>query len=158
MTLNLADVPVFGSAERPAPNWVRVGATEEKFHIVTRVDGFVLALSGVDIVGVESEEFWLLDAILIAKCLADVGVAAGKQIVKSYISRSSKRVVTTTLDGATATIAEEFASNVAERTAVAESAGASSWTKVSRWMSSEEAGAWRGRSSMPQPRANAAQP
>lgn len=108
MMLNFTEVPIFGSADSPGEEWQSVGATEEKFHLIARVDGLVLAVMGADITGVEPTEFWLLDVLQVGNLLARFGIAAGRKIIRSLISTSSKNAIAHSLDGPTAGIAKAF--------------------------------------------------
>jgi hypothetical protein len=88
-------VPVFvrGTGAEPT-GWVSMGGMvrENLLTVYTSVDGEVLACHDSKVVaGAAATEFWPLDAVLLAKGVADLGVAVGRKVVKSLVRRALTR-------------------------------------------------------------------
>ena len=83
-------IPVFAGTEKE-PGWTYFDASEVIYTIITGVDGEVIAFLKVDYVGVESTEFWLLDALELATGVAGVGLALGRIVVKSLARRAARK-------------------------------------------------------------------
>lgn len=119
--LNLAleeGIPVYMAEKNPDESmWIEFGASEVLYDVITGIDGEVVASLGVDYVGLESVDFWLLDAVFLGKGLADLGLAIGKRILKSLTRRAVQRGGAIAFRGATMEVAKEAIGRMAGRTA-----------------------------------------
>jgi hypothetical protein len=86
--------------------WRPLAASEVLFTVLTGIDGEVIAGLGTDYVGIESVDFWLLDAVFVGKGLATLGITLGKGLMKSLTRRVGKRAANA-FRGPTREIAEE---------------------------------------------------
>ena len=83
-------IPVFVGTDKEA-GWTYFDASEVIYTVITSVDGEVIAFLKIDYVGVESTEFWLLDALELATGVAGVGLALGRVVVKSLARRAARK-------------------------------------------------------------------
>jgi hypothetical protein len=111
-------IPVYMAKENPDPSlWTHFGASEVIYDVLTGIDGEVVACLGVDYVGLESVDFWLLDAVTLGFGLANLGIAAGKRILKSLTRRAVKNGGSVAFQGATREIAKDAIARMAGRRA-----------------------------------------
>lgn len=111
-------IPVYVSRSNPDPNfWYEFGASEVNYQVLTGIDGEVVAALSVDYVGLEQSDFWLLDAVLLGKGLANLGVAVGRKLLTSLSRRAIAKGGAVSFHGPTKEIAKEALERAGARTA-----------------------------------------
>ncbi|MCW5963594.1 MAG: hypothetical protein KIT83_06120 [Bryobacterales bacterium] len=111
-------IPVYVSRKNPDLNfWFEFGASEVNYQVLTGIDGEVVAALSVDYVGLEQSDFWLLDAVLLGRGLANLGVAVGRKLLSSLSRRAIGKGGAVSFHGATKEIAKEALERTGARTA-----------------------------------------